>query len=277
MPNGTDHGSRQRVPHSIETSDEAGVRFLHFGSECVQGAMRIARPWALELEYTREMMLALALRYDPLWPRRVLQVGLGAASLTKFLYRHRPACEQTIIEINPAVVPVATHMFKLPQDPARIEIVAADGVAWMHDAAQSRTRYDLILVDGYDQNARFGALGSEAFYRDCRDCLGKRGVLALNLFGRSRGYAKQLDNLARAFDARTLPLEANDEGNAVAFAFSGERVNLDLTRVAEACEALTSETGIRWGASSPRLTRAIVNVMGTAQAASKADARKAKR
>jgi spermidine synthase len=49
---------------SIDISEEAGVRYLHFGSSWVQGAMRIARPWALELDYTREMMLPLLLR-DP--------------------------------------------------------------------------------------------------------------------------------------------------------------------------------------------------------------------
>ena len=47
---------------SIEISEERGVRYLHFGSHWIQGAMRVARPWALELEYTRDMMLALLLR-----------------------------------------------------------------------------------------------------------------------------------------------------------------------------------------------------------------------
>ena len=46
----------------IEVSEEAGVRYLHFGSDWVQGAMRIARPWSLELDYTREMMTCLLLR-----------------------------------------------------------------------------------------------------------------------------------------------------------------------------------------------------------------------
>ena len=76
--------------HSIEVSEENGVRFLHFGSEWVQGAMRVARPYSLELEYTREMMACLLLRGDREWPQRVLQIGLGAASLTKFWYRYRP-------------------------------------------------------------------------------------------------------------------------------------------------------------------------------------------
>jgi spermidine synthase len=245
--------------HTIETSDERGVRYLHFGSAWVQGAMRIARPWALELEYTREMMLALALRHAPDWPRRVLQVGLGAASLTKFLYRHRPQCHQTIIEINPAVVPVAYQMFKLPYDEARIQINIADGIAWMNATAAKREKFDLITVDGYDHNARFGGLGTEAFYRDCRARLGRQGLLALNLFGRARGYARQLDNLNNAFDGRILALPANDEGNAVAFAANGDGVYLDLSTLNAACDDLHRETGIKWGASEARLARAIRN------------------
>jgi spermidine synthase len=71
------------------------VRTLHFGSEWIQGAMRIARPWNLELEYTREMMASLLLRDAP---GKVLLIGLGAASLTKFLYRHYPLAHLTVVE-----------------------------------------------------------------------------------------------------------------------------------------------------------------------------------
>ena len=241
--------------HSIETSDEAGVRFLHFGSEWVQGAMRIARPWALELAYTRELMLALALRADGEWPRSVLQVGLGAASVTKFLYRHRPHCQQTIVEINPVIPHVGVQMFKLPQD-ARIDIEIADGIEWM---AASRKRFDLIVVDGYDHNARFGGLGSEAFYQNCRARLSKQGLLALNLFGRSRGYAKQTANLESAFAGRVLALPANDEGNAVAFAAVGEAVPLDIPLLRNECGRLVRETGIKWGSAIARLERAVSN------------------
>ncbi len=240
--------------HSIETSDEAGVRFLHFGSEWIQGAMRIARPWTLELEYTRELMLALALRPDNTWPRTVLQVGLGAGSTTKFLYRHRPHCHQTIVEINPAVPVMAAQRFKLPDGGARINIEIDDGIAWM---ARPGKRFDLILVDGYDQHARFGGLGSEAFYRDCRARLSKQGLLALNLFGRSRGFAKQIENLNRAFAGRTLPLPANDEGNAIAFAVAGETISLDMDGLKGECARLTDETGIKWGSSLARLARAV--------------------
>ena len=41
--------------HAIDISEADGVRYLHFGSEWVQGAMRVARPWSLELAYTRDL------------------------------------------------------------------------------------------------------------------------------------------------------------------------------------------------------------------------------
>ena len=53
----------------IEIREARGVRTLHFGSDWVQGAMRIARPWSLELAYTREMMAGLLLRGNRRWLR----------------------------------------------------------------------------------------------------------------------------------------------------------------------------------------------------------------
>jgi hypothetical protein len=53
---------RREAARRSTSARSAGVRSLHFGSHWIQGAMRIARPYALELDYTRDMMLALLLR-----------------------------------------------------------------------------------------------------------------------------------------------------------------------------------------------------------------------
>ena len=237
--------------HSIEASEEAGVRFLHFGSEWVQGAMRIARPYALELEYTREMMGCLLLRADSHWPKKILQVGMGAASLTKFWHRYFPNTLQTIVEINPSVVAMAYQSFKLPRDEVRIDIQIADGVAWMKEAQDARHdkkdshKFDCIMVDGYDQNARFGALGTEAFYRDCRARLSRRGLLVLNLFGRTHGYRGQIDNLRAAFDNRVLALPPVDGGNAIAFAAVGEAITVDSQGLRIEADRVYKATGLK--------------------------------
>ena len=246
-----------KVQHSIEASEESGVRFLHFGSEWVQGAMRIARPYALELEYTREMMACVLLRDGDNWPKHVLQIGLGAGSLTKFWHRYFPKTHQTIVEINPGVVAMAYQSFKLPRDNERIEIHTADGVAWMNESGQ---KFDCIRVDGYDQHARFGALGTEAFYRDCRARLTKRGLLVLNLFGRSRGYRQQIDSLNEVFNGRVLalpPIEsapgARDGGNAIVFAAVGEAMVIDSQTLREGASHMEKATGLKFARTLTRL------------------------
>lgn len=250
--------------HSVETSEEAGVRYLHFGSEWVQGAMRIARPYALELEYTREMMACLLLHSDGDWPSRVLQVGLGAASLTKFWYRHRPGTHQTIVELNPAVLAMARQAFRLPYGDDRIDVQIDDGVRWMH--AERKDRFDCIMVDGYDHNARFGAMGTEAFYRDCRARLTRTGMLVLNLFGRTHGYARQIENLRATFDGRVLALPPIDEdnhgGNAIVFAAVGERLTLDMPSLRAEAARLHEKTGIRMNGTLVRLDQAIASGAG---------------
>ena len=111
---------------SIEISEQAGVRSLHFSSDWVQGAMRVRRPNALELAYTREMMAGLLLRDRP-WPRKALLIGLGAGSLAKFIYHNLPDTKITVVEINPQVEVVARLHFKLPDDPKRLRVVIGDG------------------------------------------------------------------------------------------------------------------------------------------------------
>src|SRR5262249_24617195 len=153
---------------SIEVSEEKGVRYLHFGSHWIQGAMRLARPWALEPEYTRDMMVALLLRSTARWPKSVLVIGLGAGSVAKFLYRHRPGAFLTVVEIEPAVVNAASQFFRLPDDARRLAIEIGDG----HDfVAATRRHFDLIMVDGYDAKCRAGMLETLPFYCNCRSRL----------------------------------------------------------------------------------------------------------
>ena len=200
---------------AIQLSEERGVRYLHFGSHWVQGAMRMARPFALELEYTREMMLPLLLRPGAAWPSRALLIGLGAGSLAKFLWRHRPACAITVVETREDVVTAAAQFFRLPDDPARLAIEVADGAAFVAGAGP---RYDLVLVDGYDGRGRVGALDTPSFYRHCRARLEDDGLVATNLLSRRRGVDASLARLAATFEGRAMALAPCASGNIVVLA-----------------------------------------------------------
>ena len=214
--------------HAIDIREESGVRYLHFGSEWVQGAMRIARPWALELTYTQEMMACLLFQGNAQWPRSALLIGLGAASLTRFIYRHFPQCQLTVVEINPGVVAAARQFFKLPEDPRRLSMVLGDGADFIASNPQS---FDLILVDGFDANARCGQLTASTFYSSCRERLTPEGMLVCNLLGRNRGFDASVNRLRTAFDGRVIVFPSGDSGNAVAFATpSGLSVSLPEMR-----------------------------------------------
>ncbi len=233
----------------VEISEEAGVRYLHFGSEWIQGAMRIARPWALELDYTREMMTSLLLRPDAEWPRSALLIGLGAASLTKFLYRHRPQAKLTVVEIEPAVVTAAQQFFRLPDDPKRLKIEIADGVEWLAGCDQT---FDLIMVDGFDADARAGALDTLPFYQACRAHLDDTGLLVVNLLGRNRGFKGSGERIGRAFDGRATVFPSCDYGNAIAFAATGEPIRAPLVELRTLAQTLKKQTGLNL---LPTLTR----------------------
>jgi spermidine synthase len=237
----------------IDISEQSGVRYLHFGSTWVQGAMRIARPWNLELEYTREMMASLLLHDDARWPRKVLLIGLGAASLTKFLYRNRPLAHLTVVEISPEVVAAARQFFKLPEDPKRINLVIGDGAEYV---LKSDRKFDLILVDGFDRLGRCGALDTLPFYQACRSRLSDDGILAVNLLARSRGFKDSLSRIVSAFEDRALLLPSCESGNAIVFAAEGNPIEISFDDLKKNALRLKQETGLNLLPTLTRLAQA---------------------
>ncbi len=234
----------------IDIREEAGVRTLHFGSEWIQGAMRIARPWNLELEYTREMMAALLLCDTP---RRVLLIGLGAASLTKFLYRHYPLAHLTVVEIEPAVVAAARQFFKLPEDPKRLHLAIGDGAEYVLNSSK---KFDLILVDGFDEKARAGALETLPFYQACRSRLSNSGIMAGNLLTRSRSFKRTSAHIVEAFENRALLFPSCESGNAIALAAAGNPIELSFDDLKEIALALKEQTGLNLLPTLTRLAQA---------------------
>lgn len=210
----------RRLP-AASISEFDGVRFLHLGeTPWVQGAMRLRKPHALELEYVQRMMVWLLLR-DPalLDSTRVVQLGLGAAALTRFCHTEL-GLHTTAVELNPQVIAACRQWFRLPANGERLEVVEADAGAWVTDPAHHGSA-DVLSIDLYDHQAAAPVLDDEAFYRDCHAVLADGGVLVVNLFGRNASFTRSARRIEAAFapgGGQVLMLTPTEEGNTIVVA-----------------------------------------------------------
>ena len=204
----------------ITLSETQGVRYLHFGTEWVQGAMQLRDPVALELDYVQHMMAWLLFLEASQPGFAITQLGLGAASLTKFCYHHFPKARITAVELERSVINTAHLYFELPPPDARLKIVEADAANFVADAAQHNSAH-VLQVDLYDQEARGPVHDSLAFYSDCYATLRDPGVLVVNLFGQHPSLRRNLAHLEEAFNQRVWIQPAIAAGNCVALAFKG--------------------------------------------------------
>ncbi|MDR2155621.1 MAG: spermidine synthase [Burkholderiaceae bacterium] len=202
----------------VNLSESDGVRYLHFGTEWVQGSMRIDAPFELELEYVQRMMAwLLFVPAASVAGRHAMQLGLGAGAITKFCYKKlRMIC--TAVELNPRVADVCRVWLRLPLDDERLRVVIADAAREIQ-CPEWLGCVDALAVDLYDEQAAAPVLDSAAFYADCRRLLTDDGCMAVNLFGRSASFERSLARIAEAFGARAVwTFKPTREGNTVVLA-----------------------------------------------------------
>jgi spermidine synthase len=224
---------------AITFSEEDGVRFLHFGSPWVQGAMRLSDPYALEIAYVQDMMGWLLFR-EP--PPRILQLGLGAAALTKFCHRHCRESAVTVVERSRVVIAAAHQWFALPRPDRRLEIVRADAGAYL-GRADVAGRFGVVQVDLYDADAAGPVLDSEAFYRSCHRALAAPGVMAVNLFGRHASFRRSLERIAGVF-GQVVTMPRREEGNLVVLALKGPPLTVTRRELAARASAVQARFGL---------------------------------
>ncbi|RYF70972.1 MAG: spermidine synthase [Comamonadaceae bacterium] len=234
----------------VNFSDWGDIRYLHLGTEWVQGSMKLDAPFEIELEYVQRMM-AWLLFVEPssVAGRHAMQLGLGAATLTKFS-RKTLRMRTTAVELNPQVVAACRGWFKLPADDLKLRVVIADAGVEIRKPQWHGT-VDALQVDLYDHEAAAPVLDSEEFYADCRALLTEDGAMTVNLFGRSSSYARSLEKIVRVFGgAAVWSFRPTREGNTVVLA---QRTPQHPKRPVLADRAQTIQT--RWGLPAPKWLR----------------------
>jgi spermidine synthase len=171
---------------NIVVYEDDGIRCMKFGRQATgrQSCVALADRNRLVFDYTRMMMAALYLNPAP---RRVLIIGLGGGTLPSALQKILPDATIDTVEIDPAVVRVATKYFGFM--PGRqTTVFEADGRVFVKRMQRQRVRYDLVLLDAFDHEYIPEHLLTREFLLEVRGLLAVGGVLAANTFAGSRLY-----------------------------------------------------------------------------------------
>jgi spermidine synthase len=223
----------------VTLSEQDGVRYLHFATEWVQGAMRIRKPDWPELEYAQQMFSWMLFIEAP---TAIAQLGLGAATLTKYSYRQFPEASITAVELNPSVIAICASMFKLPPEDERLRLLEMDAMDFVLDEA-NHDAYDVLQCDLYDATARGPVLDTPEFYLACNACLRDNGIMTVNLFGDHPSFGKNIKAMRFAF-GHVICLPEVHEGNVVALCFKNrpDRAALDPARLMARAAAIVAAT-----------------------------------
>ena len=238
----------------VTFSESGGIRYLHFGTDLIQGAMRMRDPDEIYLEYNQQMM-AWLLFLETRPGMRVAQLGLGTGALTKFQHRHCPAVKTTVVELNPAVIVSARSMFFTPDDDRRLETLQTDAKAFVK-SSRYKNQFDAVQVDLYDAICDGPAASSLEFYKGCFNILKSPGVMTVNLFSRHKSFDINLKNICEAFDNRVLLFPESHDCNVVALAFKGPKLEVEWNDVAKRAKLIMDKTGLPTNTWASGLSRA---------------------
>ena len=232
----------------VPISEDSEVRFLHLGTEWIQGSMLLDAPFDIELDYVQRMMgWLLFVAPDTVPQRRAMQLGLGSAAATKFCFK-KLRMATTAIEINPQVLAVCRTWFKLPADTARLKVVLADAAEAIRRAEYTGT-IDALQVDLYDHEAAAPVLDSPSFYADCRSALSDEGCMTVNLFGRDASYERSVESIVAAFGADAVwAFKPTREGNAIVLAqrTASRPTRMELLARAEVIQERWGLPAVKW-------------------------------
>jgi spermidine synthase len=191
---------------------ENGYRQLIFdgkfdGNDSIQSEMKLSDRYELSLSYARYIMTALPLVKNP---KHILIVGLGGASMQKYLYRLLPDAKIETAELDPAILKVAASYFFFRED-ARQIVHLGDGRKFIE---KSKNKYDIIFLDAFSATSIPYPLSTQEFLKAVKDHLAPGGIVCANLWDMAPEYPDMLKTYTTVF-AELHIVKCPNSGNAI--------------------------------------------------------------
>jgi spermidine synthase len=165
----------------------------------------------LPVVYTRYMTASL------LYPKQVtniLEIGFGGGRTSWYLHRFLPDVHVTSVELDPVVEELARKYFGIKDEP-NFTLVSRDGRSFLAD---SKDRYDIILIDAYRGPFVPFHLLTKEFYQIVKEHLSDGGVVAQNVEPSTMLFDSAVKTIHAVFSQLDFYLA---EGNVVTIAYAG--------------------------------------------------------
>lgn len=202
------------VYRNIQVMDRGSERCMIFGRRnSRQTCIDLQRPGVLIQPYSHAMLAGLLVTPKP---RRALVIGLGGGVIPMALRQLDPAMQIDAVELDPAVISVAQRHFGYRQD-ASSKAHADDGRMFVRRQLRAGRRYDMVLVDAYDENYIPEHLLTREFLLQLRELLDPGGVVVANTFA-DRPLQRFEDATYQSVFGATWSLYSSSRGNRIILA-----------------------------------------------------------
>jgi spermidine synthase len=161
-----------------------------------QSCMDSKHPDRMVMNYPKMMLGAL---YVNPKPQAVLIIGLGGGTIPRALRQLLPDTRIDVVEIDPAVVRVASRYFGFAAG-GNTHVIESDGRVYVKRALRGTQRYDLIMLDAFDHEYIPEHLLTQEFLQEVKSLLAPGGVLAANTFSSSGLYDHESVTYEKVFE-----------------------------------------------------------------------------
>jgi spermidine synthase len=188
----------------------------------------------LPVTYTRFMTVGLAYTGEL---QSLLEIGFGGGRTAWYLHKQVPSLDITCVELDPAVVELATKHFGVRQED-KFKITVADGRNYM---VKSKESWNVIMIDAYRGPFVPFHLLTEEFFKVVKSKLKPGGVVVQNIEPSTMMFDSAVATIQKSFQNVEL---FDGGGNVVAVAYDGPRRT--AAQLKARAEALQKQYSLRY-------------------------------
>ncbi|MGE0420978.1 MAG: spermidine synthase [Reyranellaceae bacterium] len=218
-----------------KNGDQLSMAFGYRRNRYIESVLDLKDPDALAVVYTRYMTAAMM--YPPQGVKSIALVGLGGGRTISYLVKSMPDVVAEVAELDGEVIRLARTYFRI-EEGDRLKVHERDGRVFL---AQTKSDFDVILVDAYRGPFVPFHLTTVEFYQAAKKRLRPGGVLAQNVEPTTLFFDSAYATMKAAFaNVEAYPAD----GNVVLIGYDGPALTRD--QLAERAKALQAKYKFRY-------------------------------